>query len=176
MRQLILLSTTWIFAFAVASPVIFGLNNIPDRDPTLCQLEDHSYIMYSSICSFFIPCPLMLVLYCAMFQGLRRWEEARKAKLKSSPYLGNRRLFFQSSLMEGKQAEIKLVEYKLYSRSERSFPRDSMNKDIQTVSYPHLRYLPYAEHKRAPAKINGRERKAMKVLPVVVGECTTFGE
>ncbi|PKU32401.1 d dophypothetical protein [Limosa lapponica baueri] len=45
LRQLILISTTWIFAFAVASPVIFGLNNVPNRDPSLCQLEDDNYIV-----------------------------------------------------------------------------------------------------------------------------------
>ncbi|XP_053142373.1 D(4) dopamine receptor [Hemicordylus capensis] len=169
LRQLILISTTWIFALAVASPVIFGLNNVPDRDPTLCQLEDNNYVVYSSICSFFIPCPVMLVLYCAMFQGLRRWEEARKAKLKSSIYLGNRRLYCPPPIIERNQTEIKLEECNLYARSECSLPRDYMNNGIQTVSYPHLRYPPHAGLKRKPAKINGRERKAMKVLPVVVG-------
>lgn len=91
LRQLILISTTWIFAFAVASPVIFGLNNVPNRDPSLCQLEDDNYIVYSSICSFFIPCPVMLVLYCAMFQGLKRWEEARKAKLRGRHLRGQQK-------------------------------------------------------------------------------------
>lgn len=173
-RQLVLISTTWIFAFAVASPVIFGLNNVPDRDPTLCQLEDNNYIVYSSICSFFIPCPVMLVLYCAMFQGLRRWEEARKAKLKSSIYLGNRRLYCPPPLIERNQTEIKLEEHNLHACSELSFPKDYVNNGIQTVSYPHLRYLPHPGLKRKPAKITGRERKAMKVLPVVVGEYTVF--
>uniref|UniRef100_A0A8C3T7C7 Dopamine receptor D4 n=1 Tax=Chelydra serpentina TaxID=8475 RepID=A0A8C3T7C7_CHESE len=169
LRQLILISTTWIFAFAVASPVIFGLNNVPDRDPTLCQLEDNNYIVYSSICSFFIPCPVMLVLYCAMFQGLKRWEEARKAKLKSNVYAGGRKLCCPPPVMERKQAEIKLQERSLYDRSECSFPRGYvMNGGIQTVSYPHLKYS-HPGHKQKQAKINGRERKAMKVLPVVVG-------
>ncbi|KAM7165170.1 LOW QUALITY PROTEIN: D(4) dopamine receptor [Macrochelys suwanniensis] len=169
LRQLILISTTWIFAFAVASPVIFGLNNVPDRDPTLCQLEDNNYIVYSSICSFFIPCPVMLVLYCAMFQGLKRWEEARKAKLKSSVYAGGRKLCCPPPIMERKQAEIQLQERSLYDRSECSFPGGYvMNSGIQTVSYPHLKYS-HPGHKQKQAKINGRERKAMKVLPVVVG-------
>ncbi|KAJ7344321.1 hypothetical protein JRQ81_000271 [Phrynocephalus forsythii] len=169
LRQLILISTTWIFAFAVACPVIFGMNNVPGRDPSVCQLEDNNYIVYSSICSFFIPCPVMLVLYCAMFQGLRRWEEARKAKLKSSIYLGHRRLYCPPPVLERSQAGIKLEEPRLYARSECSYPRDYMDNGIQTVSYPHLRYLPHRGVKRKQAKINGRERKAMKVLPVVVG-------
>uniref|UniRef100_A0A803T6J2 Dopamine receptor D4 n=1 Tax=Anolis carolinensis TaxID=28377 RepID=A0A803T6J2_ANOCA len=169
LRQTVLISTTWIFAFAVASPVIFGLNNVPNRDPTLCQLEDDNYIVYSSICSFFIPCPVMLVLYCAMFQGLRRWEEARKAKLKSSIYLGNRRLYCPPPVIERNQSGIRLEENNLYARSECSYPKDYMNNGIQTITCPHLKYPPHGGLKRKPAKINGRERKAMKVLPVVVG-------
>ncbi|NXS51992.1 DRD4 protein, partial [Brachypteracias leptosomus] len=160
LRQLILISTTWIFAFAVASPVIFGLNNVPNRDPSLCQLEDDNYIVYSSICSFFIPCPVMLVLYCAMFQGLKRWEEARKAKLRGSIYGANRRLYHPSSFLEPEQCS---------PCAHPDHPRDYVvTSGIQTVSYPHLKY-PHPGHRRKRAKINGREQKAMRVLPVVVG-------
>lgn len=168
LRQLILISTTWIFAFAVASPVIFGLNNVPDRDPSLCQLEDDNYIVYSSICSFFIPCPVMLVLYCGMFQGLKRWEEARKAKLRGCIYGANRKLYHPPTLMEREQTRLGSLECSPYGRA--GLPGEcGMNNGIQTVSYPHLRY-PQPGHGRKRAKINGRERKAMRVLPVVVGE------
>uniref|UniRef100_A0A670XPY6 Dopamine receptor D4 n=1 Tax=Pseudonaja textilis TaxID=8673 RepID=A0A670XPY6_PSETE len=169
LRQLILLSTTWIFAFAVASPIIFGLNNVPDRDPLFCRLEDHNYIVYSSICSFFIPCPVMLVLYCGIFQGLRRWEEARKAKLKSSIYLGNRQVYDPPPVIEKNQEDIKAEELNPYACSDCPLPRNYNNNGIQTMSYPHNTYAPNGELRRKPAKINGRERKAMKVLPVVVG-------
>ncbi|XP_050753797.1 D(4) dopamine receptor [Gymnogyps californianus] len=167
LRQLILISTTWIFAFAVASPVIFGLNNVPNRDPSLCQLEDDNYIVYSSICSFFIPCPVMLVLYCAMFQGLKRWEEARKAKLRGSIYGANRKLYHPSTFLERAQTRLEPEERNPYAPSDH--PGDyMMNNGIQTVSYPHLKY-PHPGHSQKRAKINGRERKAMRVLPVVVG-------
>uniref|UniRef100_A0A8B9GC75 Dopamine receptor D4 n=1 Tax=Amazona collaria TaxID=241587 RepID=A0A8B9GC75_9PSIT len=167
LRQLILISTTWIFAFAVASPVIFGLNNVPNRDPSLCQLEDDNYIVYSSICSFFIPCPVMLVLYCAMFQGLKRWEEARKAKLRGGIYGTNRKLYHPGTFIASEQTRLEADECNPYSLS--SHPGDcGMSNGIQTVSYPHLKY-PHPGHSRKQAKINGRERKAMRVLPVVVG-------
>lgn len=173
LRQLILISTTWIFAFAVASPVIFGLNNVPNRDPSLCQLEDDNYIVYSSICSFFIPCPVMLVLYCAMFQGLRRWEEARKAKLRGSIYGPGRKLYQPSSSLEREQPGLGLGQRSLYTRS--AHPRDyGMNNGLQTVSYPHLQYPPPGLSRKR-AKINGREQKAMRVLPVVVGEWQSAG-
>ncbi|NXN99960.1 DRD4 protein, partial [Rhinopomastus cyanomelas] len=167
LRQLILISTTWIFAFAVASPVIFGLNNVPNRDPSLCQLEDDNYIVYSSICSFFIPCPVMLVLYCAMFRGLQRWEEARRAKLRGGIYGANRRLYQPSSFLEQEQSELGPEQCSPYTCSAR--PRDpALGSGIRTVSYPHLKY-PQPGLGRKRAKINGREQKAMRVLPVVVG-------
>ncbi|XP_061856023.1 D(4) dopamine receptor [Colius striatus] len=157
LRQLILISTTWIFAFAVASPVIFGLNDVPNRDPSSCQLEDDNYIVYSSVCSFFIPCPVMLVLYCAMFQGLRRWEEARKAKLRGGVHGA------------GTKPRPPHGPFPQPGRSPHTGPQDcGSSGGVLTVSYPHLTPpRPGRGHKRA--KINGRERKAMRVLPVVVG-------
>ncbi|KAJ1178734.1 hypothetical protein NDU88_003976 [Pleurodeles waltl] len=169
-RQLFLLSTTWIFSFAVASPVIFGLNNVPNRDPTICKLEDDNFVIYSSICSFFIPCPIMLVLYCAMFNGLRRWEEARKAKLRSHMNPEGKPpcppLLFDRS-----PSDSRLEDLSIYSHSECPFPRAYVENGhgIQTVAYPELKYTPHPVPQRKQAKICGRERKAMKVLPVVVG-------
>ncbi|XP_038621306.1 D(4) dopamine receptor [Tachyglossus aculeatus] len=131
-RQAVLLGTPWALSLAVAAPVLLGLNDRAGRDPRRCQLEDRDYVIYSSVCSFFVPCPLLLLLYCAMFRGLRRWEEARRAKLRSG--LGA-------------------------SRRPGHPPPAS---PIRTVCRP-------APTPGKRAKITRRERKAMRVLPVVVG-------
>ncbi|XP_044126861.1 D(4) dopamine receptor [Bufo gargarizans] len=175
-RQLFLISTTWIFAFAVASPVIFGLNNVKDRDPNECKLEDNNYVVYSSICSFFIPCPIMLVLYCAMFYGLRKWEEARKAKLRShlSPRLkpaSQTLIFDRIDRINRSPTDSKLDDLHLYDQPDCPFSKAYVDNGhgIQAVAYPHLKYSSSKEPERKHSKINGRERKAMRVLPVVVG-------
>ncbi|KAG5839124.1 hypothetical protein ANANG_G00201600 [Anguilla anguilla] len=169
-RQVLLLSATWISALAVASPVIFGINNVPQRDPSTCKLEDDNYVVYSSVCSFFIPCPIMLLLYCGMFRGLRRWEEARKAKLRGGVQA-------RTKLQRARDpADVRLDELA-------RFPAGYKDGPIQTLAYPDRRYAHghahghghahphgHAHLKKKRAKINGRERKAMKVLPVVVGE------
>ncbi|XP_021532712.2 D(4) dopamine receptor [Aotus nancymaae] len=80
-RQLLLIGATWLLSAAVAAPVLCGLNDVRGRDPAVCRLEDRDYVVYSSVCSFFLPCPLMLLLYWATFRGLRRWEVTRRAKL-----------------------------------------------------------------------------------------------
>ncbi|XP_002821373.3 D(4) dopamine receptor [Pongo abelii] len=80
-RQLLLIGATWLLSAAVAAPILCGLNDVRGRDPAVCRLEDRDYVVYSSVCSFFLPCPLMLLLYWATFRGLQRWEVARRAKL-----------------------------------------------------------------------------------------------
>uniref|UniRef100_A0A8C1UU33 Dopamine receptor D4b n=2 Tax=Cyprinus carpio TaxID=7962 RepID=A0A8C1UU33_CYPCA len=182
-RQILLLSATWLFALAVASPVIFGINNVPQRDPRECKLEDNNYVVYSSVCSFFIPCPIMLLLYFGMFHGLRKWEELRKAKLRNSiqacrslqhaavaaalPPLGA----LPASLprvIERDLAQSSLEELDDFTQPVCPFPPEYKNSPIQTVPYPDIQYSQPAQRRKRD-KINGRERKAMRVLPVVVG-------
>ncbi|XP_016373423.1 D(4) dopamine receptor-like [Sinocyclocheilus rhinocerous] len=182
-RQILLLSATWLLALAVASPVIFGINTVPRRDPRECKLEDNNYIVYSSVCSFFIPCPIMLLLYFGIFHGLRKWEESRKAKLRISiqacrslqhaavaatfPPLGA----LPASLprvIERDLAQSSLEELDDFTQPVCPFPPEYKNRTIQTVAYPDIQYGQPAQRKKR-AKINGRERKAMRVLPVVVG-------
>ncbi|KAJ8343255.1 hypothetical protein SKAU_G00305840 [Synaphobranchus kaupii] len=183
-RQALLLSATWISALAVASPVIFGINRVPQRDASTCKLEDDNYVVYSSVCSFFIPCPIMLLLYCGMFRGLRRWEEARKAKLRSGGVQACAKLQRAITLprlpvpapppatppdIQRHPSDVKLDELAHYPR-----PAGYKDGPIQTLAYPDGRYghahtHGHAHLKKKRAKINSRERKAMKVLPVVVG-------
>ncbi|KAJ3592978.1 hypothetical protein NHX12_005316 [Muraenolepis orangiensis] len=185
-RQMVLLSATWLLALAVASPVMFGINDVPQRDPNDCKLEDNNYVVYSSVCSFFIPCPIMLLLYIGMFRGLRRWEESRKAKLKTSievcRKLQNEAVKANSltcgqspgpvvsgtipgplpmplpRIIERDLAQTRLEEME----PEHPYPRQYRENSIPAVSY-------HNQHRKKRAKINGRERKAMRVLPVVVG-------
>ncbi|KTG45417.1 hypothetical protein cypCar_00046067 [Cyprinus carpio] len=181
-RQILLLSATWLLALAVASPVIFGINNVPQRDPRECKLEDNNYVVYSSVCSFFIPCPIMLLLYFGVFHGLRKWEESRKAKLRNSiqacrslqhaavaaalPPLGA----LPASLprvIERDLAQSSLEELDDFTQPVCPFPPEYKNSPIQTVPYPDIQYSQPAQRRKRD-KINGRERKAMRVLPVVV--------
>uniref|UniRef100_F1RYX4 Dopamine receptor D4 n=1 Tax=Sus scrofa TaxID=9823 RepID=F1RYX4_PIG len=139
-RQLLLIGATWLLSAAVAAPVLCGLNDARGRDPAVCRLENRDYVVYSSVCSFFLPCPLMLLLYWATFRGLRRWEAARRAKL--------------------------------HGRAPRRPsgpgppPPDAI---LAPDTTPPPTPSPPLQARRRRAKITGRERKAMRVLPVVVG-------
>ncbi|XP_068595486.1 D(4) dopamine receptor-like [Brachionichthys hirsutus] len=181
LRQTVLLSATWILALAVASPVMFGVNDVPGRDPRECKLENDDYVLYSSVCSFFIPCPIMLLLYCGMFRGLRRWEEARKAKLKSSIQACRKLQEAPAALpllaslppplppiIEGEQTDTR-DELSTFPSPDRPFPLPEFkDSPVPVVGFAEIKFNP-DPHRKKRAKINSRERKAMRVLPVVVG-------
>lgn len=183
LRQVALLSATWVLALAVASPIILGINNVAGRDPGECKLENTDYVLYSSVCSFFIPCPIMLLLYCGMFRGLRRWEEARKAKLRNS-IQACRKLQEAAAASLPPLASLPpplppIIEREQTdtldepSAFQRPFGVAEKSKDgvLPAVSFADIKFNPDPRRKKR-AKINSRERKAMKVLPVVVGEST----
>uniref|UniRef100_A0A8C5DV51 D(4) dopamine receptor-like n=1 Tax=Gouania willdenowi TaxID=441366 RepID=A0A8C5DV51_GOUWI len=182
-RQVVLLFATWILALAVASPVIFGINNVPGRDPSICRLEDNNYVVYSSVCSFFIPCPIMVLFYLGVLRGLRRWEETRKAKLRSSieacrklqhcaiatalpPLTGTIPGPLPMPLprvIERDLAQSRLDDSEDYLQQELPYPRQYRENSVPTLTFSQQQQL------KNRAKINSRERKAMRVLPVVVG-------
>ncbi|XP_061628646.1 D(4) dopamine receptor-like isoform X2 [Phyllopteryx taeniolatus] len=161
MRQSVLLSATWVLALAVASPVMLGVNEVAGRRPGECKLENADYVLYSSVCSFFIPCPVMLLLYCGMFRGLRRWEEARKAKLRSS-IQACRKLREANAAAAASLPPLAGLPPLLPPVIEREADAGP------TASFAQMKFTP-EPRRRSRAKINSRERKAMKVLPVVVG-------
>ncbi|XP_063052008.1 dopamine receptor D4a [Engraulis encrasicolus] len=180
-RQAVLLVGTWVLALAVASPVMFGINQVPDRNQDECKLEDNNYVIYSSVCSFFLPCPAMLFLYCGMFRGLRRWEEARKARLRTS--LTQHHHHHHQTSQKLQEASSSFTPSMVVSLL-RSPCCPSKEAKLHTLNTQHLPGLtpapspalglPTPSGKQGSsrghrAKINRRERKAMRVLPVVVG-------
>ncbi|ROI37054.1 D(4) dopamine receptor [Anabarilius grahami] len=184
-RQIVLLSATWILALAVASPVMFGINNVPNRDHSECKLEDNNYVVYSSVCSFFVPCPIMLLLYFGMFRGLRNWEEARKAKLRSSMQACKKLQEAAASLqpLSGLPPlsslppplppviDKDLTDITLEELDQDHYPDPDSPKPVSMLAYPVASYKQdqNQNRQRKRTKINRRERKAMRVLPVVVG-------
>ncbi|XP_056133454.1 dopamine receptor D4 related sequence [Lampris incognitus] len=216
-RQLALITATWVLSLGVASPVIFGLNQVPGRDPSVCKLEDDRFVVYSSVCSFFVPCPVMLFLYYWMFRGLRRWSTGRS---RSQLAPGGRRtlsLHLSAGLPRAKagtggnrEKVVYLMPTGLSPTSPSSISvasptanplaeeqqdgtrvvaeSDPMTTQMDSVSEADPVERPPAEGGRSrenglaktrrvrrvrrnskSSRVSGRERKAMKVLPVVVG-------
>uniref|UniRef100_A0A8C9SVX7 D(4) dopamine receptor-like n=2 Tax=Scleropages formosus TaxID=113540 RepID=A0A8C9SVX7_SCLFO len=178
MRQLILIAATWVLSFGVASPVIFGLNRVPGRDAGVCKLENDSFVVYSSVCSFFVPCPIMLLLYYWMFRGLRRWGASRESNLLRAERrfsLGLRRAgaaylvpgLSPTDACPGTVPDSDLITAQGDSAS------DAEGGERAREGSPRANGARGRRNGRASnsksSRVSGRERKAMKVLPVVVG-------
>lgn len=182
-RQQLLIAATWLLSAAVAAPVLCGLNDVPGRDPTVCRLEDRDYVVYSSVCSFFLPCPLMLLLYWATFRGLRRWEAARHTKLHSR---APRRPSGPGPPVSDSAQGPLFPERLPPSPSLLQSPIGSSQPEPGLSQRPCGPECPLPDAKlqqqnalpscRRGAKITGRERKAMRVLPVVVGGFLPWGK
>ncbi|KAM9824590.1 dopamine receptor D4 related sequence [Neosynchiropus ocellatus] len=147
-RQLVLITATWVLSLGVASPVIFGLNQVPDRDPAVCKLEDDNFVVYSSVCSFFVPCPVMLLLYFLMFRGLQRW---RLVTPTGTTLTCERDLALESETVTTQQDSMLDSDRKTSVRSTERQLKTTRRKGSKS------------------SRVSGRERKAMKVLPIVVG-------
>ncbi|XP_039647079.1 dopamine receptor D4 related sequence [Perca fluviatilis] len=211
MRQLALIVAVWLLSLGVASPVIFGLNRVPGRDPTVCKLEDDRFVVYSSVCSFFVPCPVMLFLYYGMFRGLRRWSgrsrsaghPALSLRLSSALRRENatatgseEKVVFSApgELSPASPSTISMTTPSATALSEErrdgevAPERDPVTAQTDSVSDGEPTEMRYGEpaemrygeptetreQKRGrrnskSSRVSGRERKAMKVLPVVVG-------
>ena len=214
-RQLALITATWVLSLGVASPVIFGLNRVPGRDPSVCKLEDDRFVVYSSVCSFFVPCPVMLFLYYWMFRGLRRWSSRsrsqasrdgrralslrlglalRRAKARTS---GSREKVVYATPAELSPTSPSTVSMTTPSATPVSEEQqdgattaaesDPMTTQMDSVSDGEATERREGSSRREnglvktnatkrgrrnskSSRVSGRERKAMKVLPVVVGE------
>ncbi|XP_030296188.1 dopamine receptor D4 related sequence isoform X3 [Sparus aurata] len=210
-RQLALITATWVLSLGVASPVIFGLNQVPGRDPSVCKLEDDRFVVYSSVCSFFVPCPVMLFLYYWMFRGLRRWsgrsrsQAGRVGRRALSLHLGSalQRVKASTAGSRGKVVYTTASSLSPTSPSTVSMTTpsatpvteeqhdemavvaesDPMTTQIDSVSDGEpterkegssrrengLMKTKRGRRNSKSSRVSGRERKAMKVLPVVVG-------
>ncbi|GAA39982.2 dopamine D2-like receptor, partial [Clonorchis sinensis] len=66
------ISAVWISSFLIALPVVCGLNDYEDQDPTTCQSNNAVYMITSSIGSFYIPAIVLLVVYQRIFSLIRQ--------------------------------------------------------------------------------------------------------
>ncbi|XP_056311024.1 dopamine receptor D4 related sequence [Danio aesculapii] len=218
-RQLALITATWVLSLGVASPVIFGLNQVPNRNPHVCKLEDNQFVVYSSVCSFFVPCPVMLFLYYWMFRGLKRWSSGRNRSHLRRPPRGRRSLSLRlgaalqkekgrarekvvylmpaglsptsltatpttpisstspvtlttDDLAEGQMpgAESDPMTTQMDSVSDAENPERATEDDSGRENGVGKNHRPHTGRRHSKSnRVSGRERKAMKVLPVVVG-------
>uniref|UniRef100_A0A672SXI0 D(2)-like dopamine receptor n=1 Tax=Sinocyclocheilus grahami TaxID=75366 RepID=A0A672SXI0_SINGR len=71
-RVTVMISVVWVLSFAISCPLLFGLNNTATRDDTLCEIANPSFVVYSSIMSFYVPFIITLLVYVQIYVVLRK--------------------------------------------------------------------------------------------------------
>ncbi|XP_069470339.1 D(2) dopamine receptor [Ambystoma mexicanum] len=68
-RVTVMISVVWVLSFAVSCPILFGLNNTADHE---CLIENPTFVVYSSIVSFYVPFIVTLLVYVQIYIVLRK--------------------------------------------------------------------------------------------------------
>ncbi|NXG41251.1 DRD3 protein, partial [Psilopogon haemacephalus] len=74
-RVSLMIVIVWMLAFAVSCPLLFGFNTT--ADPTVCSISNPSFIIYSSLVSFYLPFMVTLLLYVRIYLVLRQRQKKR---------------------------------------------------------------------------------------------------
>ncbi|KAM4682208.1 D(3) dopamine receptor [Amazona ochrocephala] len=74
-RVSLMIVIVWMLAFAVSCPLLFGFNTT--GDPTVCSISNPSFIIYSSLVSFYLPFLVTLLLYVRIYLVLRQRQKKR---------------------------------------------------------------------------------------------------
>lgn len=77
-----MIAIVWLISIAIASPILAGLNDTPDRDANQCAFNNQKFLVYSSVISFYIPTTVMIFLYYKIFRVIR--SRAKIAKLRNT--------------------------------------------------------------------------------------------
>ncbi|NXF73856.1 DRD3 protein, partial [Sclerurus mexicanus] len=74
-RVSLMIVIVWMLAFAVSCPLLFGFNTT--GDPSVCSISNPSFVIYSSLVSFYLPFMVTLLLYARIYLVLRQRQRKR---------------------------------------------------------------------------------------------------
>ncbi|NXN98070.1 DRD3 protein, partial [Rhinopomastus cyanomelas] len=74
-RVSLMIVMVWMLAFAVSCPLLLGFNTT--ADPSVCSISNPSFIIFSSVVSFYLPFMVTLLLYVRIYLVLRQRQKKR---------------------------------------------------------------------------------------------------
>lgn len=100
LRVRVSIIASWSISAAVASPIVFGINDTPSRSltPFLCTFYNADFLLYSSVCSFYLPGSIVAFLYWRIFRVInaRRIPYAAAEAGRRRPTPGSNHSFVAS--------------------------------------------------------------------------------
>ncbi|XP_010083846.1 PREDICTED: D(3) dopamine receptor [Pterocles gutturalis] len=99
-RVSLMIVTVWMLAFAVSCPLLFGFNTT--GDPSVCSISNPSFIIYSSLVSFYLPFMVTLLLYVRIYLVLRERQKKRTLTRQGSHSASTKPCYAHKEHMERK--------------------------------------------------------------------------
>lgn len=89
-----MLAFVWLVSIAIASPIVAGLNDTPEGSRNLqqCTFNNPTFIIYSSMFSFYIPAIAMIFLYYKIFKVIRSRAKKTKGKMLAAKNIPSKNL------------------------------------------------------------------------------------
>ncbi|XP_029875901.1 D(3) dopamine receptor isoform X2 [Aquila chrysaetos chrysaetos] len=99
-RVSLMIVIVWMLAFAVSCPLLFGFNTT--GDPSVCSISNPSFIIYSSLVSFYLPFMVTLLLYVRIYLVLRQRQKKRTLTRQGSHSASTKPCYAHKEHMERK--------------------------------------------------------------------------
>ncbi|KAM9277883.1 D(3) dopamine receptor [Cariama cristata] len=99
-RVSLMIAIVWMLAFAVSCPLLFGFNTT--GDPSVCSISNPSFIIYSSLVSFYLPFVVTLLLYVRIYLVLRQRQKKRTLTRQGSHSASTKPCYAHKEHMERK--------------------------------------------------------------------------
>ncbi|XP_010012973.1 PREDICTED: D(2) dopamine receptor isoform X4 [Nestor notabilis] len=79
-RVTAMIAVVWVLSFAISCPLLFGLNNTDENE---CIIANPTFVVYSSIVSFYVPFIVTLLVYVQIYIVLQKRRKRVTTKLSS---------------------------------------------------------------------------------------------
>ncbi|NXS53144.1 DRD3 protein, partial [Brachypteracias leptosomus] len=99
-RVSLMIVIVWMLAFTVSCPLLFGFNTT--ADPSVCSISNPSFIIYSSLVSFYLPFMVILLLYVRIYLVLRQRQKKRTLTQQGSHSASTKPCYAHKEHMEKK--------------------------------------------------------------------------
>ncbi|XP_053790912.1 D(3) dopamine receptor [Vidua chalybeata] len=99
-RVSLMIVIVWMLAFAVSCPLLFGFNTT--GDPSVCSISNPSFVIYSSLVSFYLPFMVTLLLYVRIYLVLRQRQKKRTLTRQGRQSISTKPCYAHKEHMERK--------------------------------------------------------------------------
>lgn len=173
------MTTVWLVSIAISLPIVVGLNNAPDgtRNPEECRFNNPSFIIYSSVVSFYLPAAAMMYLYYKIFKVIRERSKKNKTKIKLNkmPKSKSDKKTVNNTIMEtdpvntsktivrvlSNEKNMHLIENGISTDSAQTMKKDSNN-------LPTTKKISQSQVKTILNASSAKERKVTITLSIVI--------